>query len=223
MSDREDLDELISREAFLATGSAREITNMIVAKGWVGPGEVEALKAELASLNHAISWDTTCLNCASLLDKSIADHERITELEAQVAGLRKMHESSEEGRKHEAKRADKAEQELRQRELHHFETEQENARLKEQVARMQVSLEACPYGVKDHVLCDCVETERKRVETLEKQASSLQSIVEDLEASFETLAVGLERSHSTYVSSPASAREIRHVLAQVAQRAADRG
>jgi hypothetical protein len=118
---------------------------------------------------------------------------------------------------------DQARNELHQRELHHFETEQENEALKAQIARMQTSLEACPYGEEGHVLCDCARVERERVRTLEKQASNLQMLVEDLESSFETLAVGHERSHSSYLRGTEAANEIRLVLRQVADRAAERG
>jgi hypothetical protein len=63
MSDREDLDELISREAVLSIGSAREIVGMITARGWIGPSNV----AEFVEANQDLAeenemWMTLALN-----------------------------------------------------------------------------------------------------------------------------------------------------------------
>jgi chromosome segregation ATPase len=48
-----------------------------------------AAEQKVAEYENAITWDTSCLNCSQLLDRSIFDHERAQRAEAAVA---KVHE-----------------------------------------------------------------------------------------------------------------------------------
>jgi hypothetical protein len=41
-----------------------------------------------AEYENAVTWGTSCLNCARILDESIAEHERADKAEAEVARLR---------------------------------------------------------------------------------------------------------------------------------------
>lgn len=50
--------------------------------------ERDDFKKKLLELEGALCWDTTCLNCASLLDKSYADYVRADKAEAEVQHLR---------------------------------------------------------------------------------------------------------------------------------------
>jgi hypothetical protein len=50
--------------------------------------EYDALEARIAEYENAITWDTTCLNCSQLLDRSIFDHERAERAEAALRELR---------------------------------------------------------------------------------------------------------------------------------------
>lgn len=45
--------------------------------------ERDQARAQVADYENRITWDTTCGQCANLLDRSIADYERIRELEAE--------------------------------------------------------------------------------------------------------------------------------------------
>lgn len=49
--------------------------------------EVGELKAKLASYDNCITWDTTCLGCARLLDASIRDYERILRLREKLEAI----------------------------------------------------------------------------------------------------------------------------------------
>lgn len=44
--------------------------------------ERDALLIKVADYENCITWDTTCTNCAHLLDASIADHERAEQAHA---------------------------------------------------------------------------------------------------------------------------------------------
>ena len=50
--------------------------------------ERDEWKARYAELNGALCWDTTCLNCANLLDKSYADYARADRAERGLLALR---------------------------------------------------------------------------------------------------------------------------------------
>jgi len=52
------------------------------------PGEVAELRALIAKYENAITWDTSCLSCAAVLDSSIRDHERAERAEAERDRLR---------------------------------------------------------------------------------------------------------------------------------------
>lgn len=54
--------------------------------------ENKALKDQLAELNGAISWDTSCLSCASVLDASYAATVRAEKAEAELARSDKFKE-----------------------------------------------------------------------------------------------------------------------------------
>lgn len=49
--------------------------------------EVERLREAVADYEHRITWDTTCKNCANILDSSIKETERAEAAEAKVAAF----------------------------------------------------------------------------------------------------------------------------------------
>jgi hypothetical protein len=50
--------------------------------------ELAELRDRIADYENRITWDTTCGNCARLLDSSIRDYERAERAEAELAELR---------------------------------------------------------------------------------------------------------------------------------------
>ena len=48
--------------------------------------DVESLLYAYDELNHAICWDTSCLNCASLLDKNYEQYVKLDEIRAVLEG-----------------------------------------------------------------------------------------------------------------------------------------
>lgn len=49
---------------------------------WEEYDELTRLRALVADYDHAIAWDTTCLNCASLLEQNYRDYVRAERAEA---------------------------------------------------------------------------------------------------------------------------------------------
>jgi len=206
------------------------------------PLEAEIQRVTVAS--HRYASDREDLRQEVLnLEERLVDAEKDEATSRSVANFLSAKISAFEYRR------DQVQNELNQRELHHFETEQENAELRTQVLQVTESLakvhselsqsellvEALSTG-HEHLVGRIAELERReaevlaswdlerrRVATLEAQASSLQMVVEDLEQAFETLAVGHERSHSSYLRGTEAANEIRAVLRAVADAAAARG
>jgi len=54
--------------------------------------EIEWLRAALSELENSLTWHTTCLNCASLLDRSYDDYVRAEKAEARLAAIREFAE-----------------------------------------------------------------------------------------------------------------------------------
>lgn len=54
---------------------------------WEEYDELHRLRAEVAEYRSAITWGTTCLNCASLLDQNYRDYVRAEQAEAEAEGL----------------------------------------------------------------------------------------------------------------------------------------
>jgi len=52
------------------------------------------LKAELADYRDGISWDTTCLNCASLLSRNYQDYVRAEKAVAAAAHWKEAYEKA---------------------------------------------------------------------------------------------------------------------------------
>lgn len=51
---------------------------------WEEYDELRRLRAEVAEYRSAITWDTTCLNCSSLLDQNYLAYVRAEQAEAAV-------------------------------------------------------------------------------------------------------------------------------------------
>ncbi|WP_114906810.1 hypothetical protein [Ornithinimicrobium murale] len=79
----------IEREAEAA--ALRKVESCAVASGWPDEDELRAeirrLRETIAEHESSITWDTTCLNCASLLDQNYADFVRAERAEATLADL----------------------------------------------------------------------------------------------------------------------------------------
>ena len=52
--------------------------------------EVDRLNGIIASYEHRITWDTTCENCANVLDKAIAETNRAEKAESEVYRLKEL-------------------------------------------------------------------------------------------------------------------------------------
>lgn len=57
--------------------------------------EMETLRARLLDYENTLSWETSCLNCAAILDASVKETERAETAEAEVESLRERIASSE--------------------------------------------------------------------------------------------------------------------------------
>jgi hypothetical protein len=61
---------------------------------WEEYDELRRLRAEVAEYRQAITWDTTCLNCSSLLDANYQLYVRAEQAETQATRWKAAYEKA---------------------------------------------------------------------------------------------------------------------------------
>jgi hypothetical protein len=61
----------------------------VLSSAYQSPGEAERdeLRQKIAEYENAITWETSCTSCATVLDSSIKDHDRAERAEAKLAAI----------------------------------------------------------------------------------------------------------------------------------------